>query len=338
MTCNSPESPEGENKDYNATLSFSLEGDFTDTVTLEIPFTFYISPTITEINPCYGKLEGGTTVTIYGDHFKGDETYLSCGFGTELVPAQYVNSSVVTCVSPESTVANTPITLKVSQNFLQFTADFHYYVYRSNPVFLSNDPVKGPLSGGTNISIEGLTLNPITVLQEILPDEEFDVDTEMQFASGSISYFHILSQGKGWVISPASLTPQTVELMVTYDGQDYSATGLYFTYYESEEVIELVPNYAYVEDTGLTIRVLGLNFQNSSEIWASYGEGNQECSCEYVSESELLCDTPDKPEQGEWEFWISFTSDNDYYTGLNFTYYTAQIFQIIFFSQVTNLF
>lgn len=75
------------------------------------------NPNITSVDPAEGYQSGDTPVTIKTTgHVKSD--YLTCRFGTHLVPATYLDNQQLLCHSPPG-LGN--VSLSISLNGLQFT-------------------------------------------------------------------------------------------------------------------------------------------------------------------------------------------------------------------------
>lgn len=51
-----------------------------------------------KISPNHGAITGNTVVTVTGINFEG---LYQCKFDTTVVPATFVNSSILTCVAPQ---------------------------------------------------------------------------------------------------------------------------------------------------------------------------------------------------------------------------------------------
>lgn len=89
LNCQSPPHEYG-----NATVKVSLLGDFTDTVTTS--FHYYEPPQVDYAEPFIGKKPGGTLVHVHGSNFENLPS-LGCVFGSIIVPAKFISSTVVSC-------------------------------------------------------------------------------------------------------------------------------------------------------------------------------------------------------------------------------------------------
>ena len=88
------------------------------------------SPSVTSIWPTTGPQHGATAVTVRGTNFIRDYSLLYCMFGTAGRSAgTLVSASLIRCLSPESVTAAT-VTLSVSNNNLDFTADAIDFTYQ----------------------------------------------------------------------------------------------------------------------------------------------------------------------------------------------------------------
>ena len=96
-------------------FSISLRGDFLDTSN-SLPYQYYMQPIITDIRPKQGPKDGNTTVEVFGEGFLNFQNYTFCAFGTVAAETEFVNSTYLKCVSPESAVVEKPIQVSVTLN------------------------------------------------------------------------------------------------------------------------------------------------------------------------------------------------------------------------------
>ena len=60
-------------------------------------YIYYKNPTLIKISPRFGKITGGTNITIHGKNFENFPNYLQCSFSIHFVMAIYVNSNTIIC-------------------------------------------------------------------------------------------------------------------------------------------------------------------------------------------------------------------------------------------------
>jgi hypothetical protein len=97
-----------------------LRGDFLDNSNAKL-YQYYQPPTITDIRPKHGPKDGNTTVEIFGTGFINFLNYTFCAFGTVAAETEFVNSTYIRCISPESSVVEKPIPVSVTLNNQQNT-------------------------------------------------------------------------------------------------------------------------------------------------------------------------------------------------------------------------
>ena len=110
------------------TVEISLNGaDFTN----DGVFFHYSDPAqVLSIEPATGSIDGGTTVSINGRNFNQSGAHL-CRFGdnTPPVPANFVSSSKIVCLSPSNEPGAS--TVEVSDNGADYTTSFVQFTYLS---------------------------------------------------------------------------------------------------------------------------------------------------------------------------------------------------------------
>ena len=70
---------------------------FSKTESSTLNFIYYPKTSIQTISPLFGKLSGGTTVQIFGRHFRNYTGWLQCSFGSSFVKAQFISNKKVIC-------------------------------------------------------------------------------------------------------------------------------------------------------------------------------------------------------------------------------------------------
>jgi hypothetical protein len=156
------------------------------------------SPIVTHVDPIAGSPAGGTTVTISGTNFTGATAVT---FGSANAVSFEVNSeSGITAVSPPGK-GTVDVTVTAPEGTSPFSvAD--QFVYSLPPTLTKLAPTKGPVSGGTTVTITGTNF----------------VGTEaVRFGGGAATGFVVNSATKITAVSPAE-PAGTVDLTVTTSG------------------------------------------------------------------------------------------------------------------------
>jgi len=125
--------------------------------TLRFTFIGPLPPQINVVSPSIGNAPGGAVVSVEGKRLAGFNGDAFCKFGPSIhVKATSSSESRVRCIVPRLSpeVANT--TVEVSTNGVDYTSSaFRYYVGPELNV-TSVRPSKGPISGGSVVTISGI--------------------------------------------------------------------------------------------------------------------------------------------------------------------------------------
>lgn len=129
-------------------VSVQLTNVDTTTTTASNAFTY--QPVVSSIAPANGPVTGHTDVTIEGDGFVAGQTTVVVG-GVTCGVGEVLSATELTCTTGETTAAGAAnVAVSVNQAVGTLTNGFTY-----QPVVSSVSPVYGPVTGGTNITIEG---------------------------------------------------------------------------------------------------------------------------------------------------------------------------------------
>ena len=138
------------------------------------------NPTVTELTPDEGTESGGTTVTLTGTGFYG-ATGVTFD-GTEGTEFTVVDGTTITVVTPEHVAGPVDVIVldaldEVDTITLFADSEPVIYTYLSAPaVAASLNPILGPITGGTPVTIEGTGfLGATGVTFDGLPGVEFEV-------------------------------------------------------------------------------------------------------------------------------------------------------------------
>ena len=123
-------------------------------------------------DPRLGPWEGGTNVTIEGVNLGKTFSDISGGITVAGMPCHpfeelYVQTRRIVCLvdSPKTSESRRgPVIVRVS-NFKGESADYYEFV---NPVIESIHPIRGPLSGGTQLTIRGQFMNAGSSIQAVI--------------------------------------------------------------------------------------------------------------------------------------------------------------------------
>ncbi|XP_070559697.1 plexin-A2-like [Ptychodera flava] len=250
-------------------------------------------PTITEIKPMAGPVEGGTTLTIRGYNLGKNASNVKevtvVGFPCVPVLSGYKIAEQVQCVtSPSGSETSGKVQITIGDTGDQFTytdtstEDFSYVVSKIDGL----NPEKGPQSGGTIVTISGENLNAGSVITANvagypchITESSYDAITCVTSASDS-------SFPSGGVT-------------VTFDGVTKSNTDAIYRYM-ADPVIQQLSRYEAFVSGGSKIEVKGGNLDIvHTRIMRMYIKGRYyDAECTLKSSTLMECYTPDVSASG----------------------------------------
>ncbi|XP_073496021.1 plexin-B3 [Phyllobates terribilis] len=210
--------------------------------------TVHVCPTplIHSFSPVTGILEGGTTITIDGANMgqKAEEVSVTvCDQPCPLLPELYVVSNRIVCTlsaSPEE--ASGPVEVSVNGRDPGVSSELFSY---QNPILQALDPVRGPMAGGTVITIFGsklLTGDQITMTVGDLPCEVFGDVLEDQL----------------YCVTSPSPVQQEMPVQVFYGRTGRRLKDTLYDYTENPTISSAYPSSAFFGG-GRTVVVTGVN-------------------------------------------------------------------------------
>jgi hypothetical protein len=239
----------------NEVTAVSPAGSGTVGVTLTTPagsatapgsFTYIPPPTINlnGLSPASGPAGGGTTVTISGSNLGGTSQVTFGGVAASGVTV--VNSTEVTAITPAgSGSVNVSLTTPSGT-----TTAPNQFTYIPAPTIASSgglEPVDGPTSGGTAVTITGTNLSG-TSLVTFGPNAATDVT--------------VISPNVVTAVSPAGTGP--VSVSVTTPGGTATAPTP-FTYFPAPSGISISPDIG-SSGGGTTVTITGTNLAGTESV------------------------------------------------------------------------
>eukprot|EP01043_Picozoa_sp_COSAG02_P041650 COSAG02_NODE_3470_length_6690_cov_2.641784_1_plen_892_part_10 len=253
-------------------------------------YSYYVSPSVTSIDPILGPSTGGTVVTVVGERFLDTET-LRCRFGT-------VNSSQILAVvtpiytSPELIHCTSPIQIadihdfSISNNDQQYCNTLPFDFYLPPQVY-----VLSPHNGPSHVDVMPPEEQTIIILQGENYKEPTDQTGDLQwcrFGETVVEAEYISTQLMRCLI-PLHV-PAVVPLEITMNGQQYSNNRVDFHFYGHRELITISPIYGNSDPAGTEVRVFGTNFVDGPDISCTFA--GVPVQGFYLSEDEIYCPTP----------------------------------------------
>src|SRR5246500_89710 len=210
-------------------------------------------PTVANVNPNTGPMQGGTSVTITGTNFSGAT---AVRFGNNAAGSFIVNSTTqITTTSPAG-IGTVDVTVTTpSGTSATSTADQFTYVPAPAlaPTVTNINPNTGPTSGGSSVTITGTN---------------FSSAAAVRFGSNAAASFTVNSATQITATSPAGIG--TVDVTVTTpSGTSATSTADQFTYVPAPAAAPTVTNIN--PNTGPTsggssVTITGTNFSGATAV------------------------------------------------------------------------
>ncbi|XP_077977587.1 plexin-A2-like [Glandiceps talaboti] len=252
------------------------------------------NPTVTQIHPTIGQVEGGTILTIRGYNLGKNSSHVKtaqvAGVNCGLQSDGYKLLEKIQCITGASTASSTvsgPIILEIGTVYETYTIkssmDFSYVSSRIDKIY----PLVGPQAGGTVVTIRGIYLNAgseITASVAGLPCFLLSVTYDVAVCLTSSSDKPIRSGG----------------VTMTFDGVERwnNLTAIY-NYKEDPTISYVSTKKAFVRG-GSMVRVNGSNLDivQTSKIRIYIGTRYYDALCKVLNSTEMLCSSPDVTSSG----------------------------------------
>lgn len=215
-----------------------------------------IPPTITSFTPTSGPATGGTVVAISGSNFQNGATVK---FGDTAAVSTTVNSATsISAIAPVHAAGD--VTLTVTNPDGQ-SASFGTYTYTNpGPSITSIDPLSGPTSGGTVVTITGSNIDP---------------NASVTIGGLPTTPLAVTSPGGIAVRTPpgpfdiASSSPRDV-VVTNPDSRSATRTGGFTWTLPPPAITSIVPNAA-LPKGGAQVTIAGTGFTTALPVSVSFG-------------------------------------------------------------------
>ncbi|XP_015249442.1 PREDICTED: plexin A3-like [Cyprinodon variegatus] len=244
-------------------------------------------PRITKIDPLTGPREGGTRVTIEGENLGlqvKEITHIQvAGVRCNPVPSLYISAERIVCDMAEALLPHSPggpVELCIGVCSAEYrTLSTQTYSFVS-PSFTRIRPLKGPVSGGTRLTVIGRHLDSGSGVTIYIHKEEclFVKRTNREIVC----------------ITPASLSgtgPAPVRLMI--DRAEVTNSDVGYIYTDDPTISSIEPNWTILNGSTV-ITVTGTHLQTIQEpkVRAKYGGVETNNYCTVVNDSTMTCLAP----------------------------------------------
>lgn len=295
FSCRSPHASLNNNAS-SILVDISLTGAREDFTTIGAVFQYDKLITIAEVNPDTGSSDGGTTVQVHGGPFDDiTPTELLCRFGSIIVNGTWINSDVISCVTPALTNVRgnetKSVSVAVSINGADFSLSTRVFHYKPDFALKRLQPNHG--YAGSSIVVEGVHFFPN--YQYLCHFGVVDIEkVSNKFHGRGVPMAKYLNTTHLVCIAPPHTTVGFVPFYLSIDG---TITGvdqltLLFHYDENISILEVFPTSG--PTTGnFSVTIHGGPFHEPSFIYQCKF-GSTIVNAAYLSSNHVTCIAPSK--------------------------------------------
>ncbi|KAG8128105.1 hypothetical protein E2320_014959, partial [Naja naja] len=292
-------------------------------------------PKILKLFPETGPRQGGTRLTIIGENLglKFEDVRMGVRVGKVIcipIESEYISAEQIVCEIGEaspSKIQDAPVEVCVRDCSPSYKAIAPKSFTFVTPTFSQVIPSRGPLSGGTWISIRGRHLNAGT--NDIVfhsPHPHFPMS-------------HRRNAGEIQCRTPSGQIPGSSAILIHINRAVLSSADVTYYYTEDPTVQKIEPEWS-IRSGGTLLTVMGTNLATikAPRIRAKYGTAEKENNCTVYNDTIMVCYAPsiDNPvkspsELGDRPDEIGFIMDNVQalliINRTNFIYYPDPVFE-----------
>ncbi|XP_075794897.1 plexin-A1 [Pelodiscus sinensis] len=290
-------------------------------------------PKIIKLSPETGPRQGGTRLTITGENLglKFEDVRSGVRVGKVMcipIESEYISAEQIVCeigdASPSRAHdARVEVCIRDCSPSYKATSPKSFTFVM--PTFYRVTPARGPLSGGTWISVEGSHLNAGS-----------DVTVTI---GGRPCAFSWRNAREIRCRTPPGQSPGGSPILININRAELSNHEVKYNYTEDPTVQKIDPEWS-IKSGGTLLTVIGTNLATIKEprIRAKYGNAERENNCTVYNDTTMLCyapsiDNPSRspPEIGDRPDEIGFVMDNVQalliVNTTNFVYYPDPVFE-----------
>lgn len=280
-----------------------VEIDGMTSVSVPVFFSYRAHPTVSELRPSFGSLQGGTLVSIYGDGFEFSSS-LMARFGHSRVPATFISPSELRSTSPASSSGT--VNVVVGNHDISFASSGDMkFTYGDGPAVLGIYPTSDSIAGGLSVKVRGHGFSNSSKLACRFGDAG---DVPATFVAGD----------ELWCVAPPTMEPTYENLEVTLNGNDFTSDGILFRYTLTPIVLSITPDSGRAGG-GTAVLIEGVNFVDSVELTCQFGSSM--VSRQWISSTMVQCVSPAGIEGSTVQLSIAYGTKRDVSGGLPFLYY-----------------
>lgn len=276
VTCKAP-----RQSIHGSAVAVEVSNNMVDWTSNGVAFTTRPRSVLDSVTPKVGPVSGSTIVRVTGFGFPETnssndfDSDISCRFGSTLVAATPAMDGELFCVSPAIDQTGS-VSLEIAEGESDLTDSGWRFHYVPDVEVSEAYPLTGPEMGGTAVAITGsqfLGLEPVVC--------QFGVSgfrTTGHWQSRTVFVCHTPPQ-----------RPGIVRLAISTNGQQFTDTGLTYTYQPEAAVSSISPRSGSVHG-GTYITVMGAGFLNTTDMACLVGDRLGEAA--YVDPTIVRCNVP----------------------------------------------
>ena len=275
LRCNAPSHEEGE-------VAVEVTGNDGSDISADGQVYRYVADAqVQRVEPSHGPADGGTTMTVWGQHFAYTDQ-LACVLGSsQRVRARWVSSSMVTCMTPRGTPGN--VTVEVTNTNMLRSGSAVLFRFVAVQGLSTLTPSAGPVRGGTVLTVSGGALKSTTDLMCVFGNDLSRSTLMMQTTES------------GTCITPMGTAGPVDVLLWGAQGSIDVAGGLRFEYVQDAQILGAVPSAGSTQG-GKGVSVLGKHFHPTLTIGCMFGTlAPSSSTAEFRSSSMVVCLSPAHP-------------------------------------------
>ncbi len=235
-------------------------------------FTFGPPPVVATVDPATGLEAGGTDVTITGSGF-ADATGVTFG-GTAATGYTVTDDGTIAATTPVGTgVVDVVVTTPFGDSGGSGAGDF---TYGTAPVVATVDPMEGPLTGGTDVTITGSGFTNVT---------------GVTFGGDAATSYSEINPSTLVATSPSGPSGSVDVVVTAAVGSSTAGASDHFTYDPVPSVTSITPTEGPAAG-GTAVTVTGTGFTSRSTV--TFGAGSA-TSVSVANDTSLVATSPVGP-------------------------------------------
>ena len=237
-----------------------------------------------------------------------------CNFGSKSVPAHFISSNFMTCMTPFSDVVDKAIPFSISLNKQQASRDKFDFWYYNWPQVTELVPNYGPNSGGNRVIIKGSNFMPFNITDEI----DNSNDTFCIFEGIGKVRAYTINSTKLYCEAPPNYILEHTFVEVTLNNQQYTDDNVPYHYYKPPQVFDADPREGPISG-GTEVLVFGNKFQDHKNITCKFG--TKITRGIYVDSNRITCVSPPVERAGYVPLTIQYEGEKYSSDTVKYLYY-----------------